>query len=119
MPNIYSVPKTFLISHFLQGCSQLVWTACRLVTTSNTLQSGDDFLGLHALNQGTNALGVAIAASDELGILHSSIFINTDADVFLAGAMSLISNFSQLIFLFLLQHDAYSASAGISGFMLV
>ena len=74
--------KTLLISHFLQGCGQLVWTACRLVTTSDTLQSGDDFLSLHALNQGTNALGVAIAASDELGILHSSIFINTDADVF-------------------------------------
>ena len=37
---------------------------------------------LHAFNQSTNALGIAIAASDELGILHISIFIYTDADVF-------------------------------------
>ena len=48
----------------------------------DTLQSGDDLLCLHAFNQSTNALGIAIAASDELGILHISIFIYTDADVF-------------------------------------
>ena len=30
----------------------------------------------------THLLGIAIAASDELGILHISIFIYTDADVF-------------------------------------
>lgn len=76
------MPKTLLISHFLQSCRQLVWTACRLIATSDTLQSGDDLLCLHAFNQSTNALGIAIAASDELGILHISIFIYTDADVF-------------------------------------
>ena len=47
------------------------------------------------LSQGTNALGVAIAASDKLGFLHNSIFIYTDADVLGAGTMSLISHLGQ------------------------
>ena len=110
MPNIYSVPKTLLISHFLQGCGQLIWTASRLVATSDTLQTGNDLLRLHATNQRADALGIAIAAADELGILHFSIFIYTDADVFLAGTMSLISYLLQLFLIFIVRinHNVFS-----------
>ncbi len=55
------------------------------------------------LNQGTNALGIAIATADELGILYFSILIHTDADVLGAGTMSLISYLRQLILIFVVE----------------
>ena len=90
MPKIYSMPKTLLISHFLQSCRQLVWTACRLHATSYAFASSYDVVYLHSLDKAGNALSVALTSAHELDIIHYAVLlVHVDDDELGAGAKSL------------------------------
>ena len=72
-----------------QGLSQLIGAGGLLHAAANTLNSGDDVVNIAALNQSSDALQVAVAAADELNILHLVVF-DIEQDSLGAGALGLV-----------------------------
>ena len=72
-----------------QGLSQLIGAGGGLHATLHALDSCDDIVNVHALNQSSDALQVAVAAADELNVLDLAIF-HIKQDALGAGTLSLL-----------------------------
>ena len=60
----------------MHGTGQLIGTGGVLVSTTDTLQLADYFVGPHTSHERRNALQVAVTTSRELDILYDALFID-------------------------------------------
>lgn len=80
----------FLLCQSLFQClCQLVGAGGSLRTTGDALQTGDGFGGVHAFDQSTDALEVAVAAADVLNVFDLAIF-DLEQDLTGASAAGLV-----------------------------
>ena len=78
--------RSFAVAaHGLERLRELVRAGRRLHAAADALEPVDDFVHIHALAELRNALRVAASASDELHVVHLSVF-HLEEDLAGAGA---------------------------------
>jgi hypothetical protein len=82
-----------LSEDLLQSLGQLVGTRRRLSATANATQTPYDILSLHPLDQPSNTLSIAVAATDKLYRLDDTTVVDNDFDGTRTSADSLIRIF--------------------------
>jgi len=78
------------LADFFQRLSQLIGAGGGLGAAVDAFHTGDDIIDIHALYQSGNPLQVAVAASEELNILHLAVFY-FENDLTGAGTLGLVS----------------------------
>lgn len=111
-PSFYIMLLTnslFAVFQSFDSKRKLVGTACWLIATSDSTQSGNNLVGIHAFYETRNATGVAHASTNKRDIMNFVVVVDRNIDELATCALSRITD--------VLHTCNYSASS--AGFMFV
>jgi len=74
----------------LQGPAELVWAGGVLGTAAHAVKPLDDVVNLLSAHQLTDALQIAVAASEEENLLDDVVLVSSHVDQFRAGAVGFV-----------------------------
>ena len=103
------INSLFAVFQSFDSKRKLVGTACWLIATSDSTQSGNHLVGIHAFYETRNTTGVAHASTNKRDIMDFVVVVDRNIDELATCALSRITDILH----------TYNYSASSAGFMFV
>lgn len=86
------INSLFAVFQSFDSKRKLIGTACRLIATSDSTQSGNNLVGIHAFYETRNATGIAHASTNKRDIMNFVVIVDRNIDELATCALSRITD---------------------------